>query len=149
MRDELLALGELQPLEELTGVPDREARDRRDGLPVEQDREAFGLQPVALADRTQRQGLEGFFLVFIILAEHGAALRRLVPQTITGGASPLRGVEGEQPRCQLRVAEPPADAGQLLAVDQVFSPFHADNDKNMGLSLSAGEGGKTRSKIGK
>src|SRR2546425_10967321 len=93
MRDELLALGELQPLEELTGVPDREARDRRDGLPVEQDREAFGLQPVALADRTQRQGLEGFFLVFIILAEHGAALRRLVPQTIAGGGSPVGAVE--------------------------------------------------------
>src|SRR5437879_10341539 len=124
MRDELLALGELEPLEELTSVPDREARDRRDGLPVQQDREAFGLQPVALADRTQRQGAVILFLVFVIFAEHGAALRRLVPQTIAGGASPVRAVEGEQPRGQLRVAEPAAEAGQLLAVDPAITASH-------------------------
>src|SRR6266704_748812 len=150
MRDELLALGELEPLEELTGVPDREARDRRDGLPVEQDREAFGLQPVALADRAERQRSVILFLVFIILAEHGAALRRLVPQTIAGGARPVRAVEGEEAGGQLRVAEPAADAGQLLAVDEVFragrgprpagppsrthaSSLYTDNDKTMGL----------------
>ena len=133
MRDELLALGELQPLEELTGVPDREARDRRDGLPVEQDRETLRLQPVALTDRAERQRAVILFLVFVVLAEHRAAPWRLVPQTIAGGASPVRAVEREEAGCQLRVAEPAADAGQLLAVDQVFSPFHADNDKTMGL----------------
>src|SRR5881409_4082260 len=105
MRDELLALGELQPLEELTGVPDREARDRRDGLPVEQDREAFGLQPVALADRAERQRSVILFLVFIILAEHRAALGRLVAQTVAGGTRPVRAVEGEEPRGQFRITE--------------------------------------------
>src|SRR5437899_11277344 len=133
MRDELPALGELAPLDEVTSGPDREARDRCDVLPVQKGREAFGLQPVALADWAQRQGAVILFLVFVIFAEHGAALRRLVAQTVADGASPVRAVEREEAGGQLRVAEPAADAGQLLAVDQVFSPFHADHDKTMGL----------------
>src|SRR2546422_1310355 len=76
MPDELLALGELQPLEELGRVPDREPRDCGDGLPINEDREALGLQPVALADRAECQRAVILFLVFIILAEHTAALGR-------------------------------------------------------------------------
>src|SRR3989449_9885547 len=122
MRDELLALGELKPLEELTGVPDREARDRRDGLPVQQDREAFGLQPVALADWAQRQGAVILFLVFVIFAEHGAALRRLVAQTVADGASPVRAVEREEAGGGRPGGGTPAGAGPTFRRGSGFFP---------------------------
>ena len=133
MRDELFALGELQPTEELGSVTDREARDRCDGLPVDQDREAFGLQPVTLADWAQRQGLEIVFFIFIVFAEHRAAPGRLVAQAVAGGARSVRAVEGEETRGELRVAEPAADAGQLLAVNQVFLSVEVNDHQAMGL----------------
>src|SRR2546428_13905701 len=88
MPDDLLALGEPKPLEELGRISDREGRDCGDGLPINEDREALGLQPAALADRAERQRAVILFLVFIILAEHRAALGRFAAQTVAGGSGP-------------------------------------------------------------
>src|SRR2546422_8158893 len=96
-------------------------------------RSALGLQPVALADRAECQRAVILFLVFIILAEHRAALGRFVAQTVAGGTGPVRAVEGEEARGQFRGAEAAAHAGPLLTVDQIPLPLPIDHDQAIGL----------------
>ena len=133
VRDELLAFGELQLLEESGGLPDRQPRDRRNGLPIDQDRQAFGLQPVALADGAERQRSVVLVLVFIVLLEPRAALGRLVAESVAARAGAVRAVEGEEAGRQFRIAEAAPHAGQLLAVQKIFLSIEVDPHQAMRL----------------
>ncbi len=96
VRDELLAFGERQLLEESGGLPDRQPRDRGNGFPIDQDREAFGLQAVALAEGAEHQRFVVLVLVFIVLVEPRAPLGRLVAESVAARAGAVRAVEGEE-----------------------------------------------------
>ena len=109
MGNHQFALGEFQRTEEVGSRSHGEMRHLRDRLCGHLDGQAFRPQPRALADLAGFQQRE----VFIVrtAGRHGVA------DAVAGRTGSMRAVERKDARCNFRITDAAADAGELLAIE--------------------------------
>src|SRR4029079_11383990 len=124
MGDYQLAFREFYRTEEVERGSHGEMRHLRDRLCGQLDGEAFRPQPRALADLAGLQ--QGEVFLVRIAGGHGVA------DAVTSLAGSMRTIERKDARCNFRITDAAADAGELLAIEGDVAIVRQHTDQSSG-----------------